>query len=48
LLVKCGEGDIHERLRINERTTKLVVKTDHINEIIPDPGVKLLFRLVKN
>jgi aminopeptidase N len=47
LLVKCREGDRDEKVMISERETRLNIKTKKINEVIPDPDVNLLFRILK-
>ncbi len=43
LLIKKPSGDIIEKIAVNERVTKIHVNAGNITEIIPDPGVKLLF-----
>lgn len=48
LLVRCREGNKKLNAWITERETKLIIKTDGIDEIIPDPDVNLLFRLINN
>ncbi|HBC78339.1 MAG TPA: peptidase M1 [Bacteroidales bacterium] len=43
LLINTQEGEYRESIRINERLTKLTVKSTKINQIVPDPDVNLLF-----
>ncbi|MGB8492706.1 MAG: M1 family metallopeptidase [Bacteroidales bacterium] len=46
LLVKCLEGDQNEKINVSGRETRVTIKTRKINEVIPDPNVNLLFRVV--
>lgn len=44
LLIKDSSGDIIKNISVNERVTKIVIRSGDIEEIIPDPNVLLLFR----
>jgi aminopeptidase N len=44
LLIKRPEGDLTEKVTVNERVTKIVIRSGKTSEIIPDPKVLLLFR----
>lgn len=44
LLINSQEGEYRKRIQIFDRVTKLKVKAGKVNEIIPDPDIKLLFR----
>jgi aminopeptidase N len=46
LLIKSHEGEYRKSLQISDRVTKLTLKTEKINTIIPDPDVNLLFRQI--
>lgn len=46
LLINSQDGSFSKNLNISERITKLTVRTGKINEIIPDPEVNLLFRVI--
>ena len=48
LLINSQEGEYRKSIRINDRLTKLTVKSSKINQIIPDPDVNLLFRQVSD
>jgi aminopeptidase N len=46
LLINSQEGASRKNIQISEKVTKISVKTEKLIELIPDPDVKLLFRLV--
>jgi len=46
LLINSQEGEYRKSIRINERLTKLTIKSAKISQIVPDPDVNLLFRQV--
>jgi aminopeptidase N len=45
-LAKSTGKSFHKAVSIRERTTKIILKTGQPVEIIPDPDVKLLFRIL--
>jgi aminopeptidase N len=47
LLINSQLGTFRETIQITERISKITVKTGQVNEIIPDPDVNLLFRLIE-
>jgi aminopeptidase N len=47
LVIKGKRGDLHEKVQVTDRVTKIIVPTGQIDEIIPDPETRLLFRIIK-
>ena len=46
LLINTPDGSIRESLPVSERITRLSIKSEKVDEIIPDPDVNLLFRIM--
>jgi len=46
LLIKSGQDSIIKDLTISERVTRLTLRKLDVDEIVPDPDVNLLFRMV--
>lgn len=46
LLIRDNSGERVEKVEINERMTKINMKSVNITAIIPDPNVKLLYKLI--
>ena len=46
LLINSQDGIFRENIRVSERISTITLKSGKINEIVPDPDVKLLFRQV--
>jgi aminopeptidase N len=46
LLINSQEGTYRKSIQISERITRDTINAGKLNEIIPDPDAKLLFRLV--
>ena len=44
LMIKDSSGDILKVVSVNERVTKILIRSGDISEIIPDPNVILLFK----
>jgi len=44
LLIKDKSGEMVENVSVKERITKLVVLSENVSEIVPDPFINLLFR----
>jgi aminopeptidase N len=45
LLIKDSSGDIVKNISVDDRVTKIMVRSGNISEIVPDPNVILLFKL---
>jgi len=45
LRIKTGKGDIDEKIMVTDRVTTITIPSAEVREIIPDPGVRLLFRM---
>ena len=46
LLINSQEGEYRKNIQISDRISRLIIKTDKLNKIIPDPDINLLFRKV--
>jgi len=47
LLIRDGSGERFEKIKTGERKSKIEVPSVNLTQIIPDPGVKLLFKLAE-
>jgi aminopeptidase N len=47
LLINSQEGEYRKRIEISDRISRIKVKTAKLNEVVPDPDVNLLFRLIE-
>jgi aminopeptidase N len=47
LLIKDSSGDIIKSVSVNERVTKILVRSGDNLEILPDPNVLLLFKITE-
>ncbi len=48
ILIKDQAGSYMEKVQVSDRVTKLTVKADKLLDMIPDPDINLLFRLISN